>query len=377
MQVEIAVFADEVTLCGIGFDLFDLSRIAFFERCDPARVQFACRDAQGCPNCAAKIRTPPDFHLPIQFGEFVAPKGVGNKEGERITVVVHFFKSETCFGAKDGHFGTGEQAPIARGLAQDHIAVRVPLIVLCARRHVLRRAFGKPRRDDGCGNGVSGQDIGIAGEDVVAFAFALILQVVDKDGGDTPRGFAGDLERDNVRQFVRYHVWEPICTTAQCKVEVGDPDFDGVVVIIRRAIGIVFGVFEDDANFAIGFKIVKGRDRAVRIFRDLCSTRCQFSQTLMVIDFEVFGFNDAPVQFGMIGVKLREGLRAQGQEDENYLCEFVRHSVCGLLNHRGFDKSHLCARAVAGLQATDIEAAGVIGHIPRDFVVGIGHGIVV
>ena len=37
----------------------------------------------------------------------------------------------------------------------------------------------------------------------------------------------------------------------------------------------------------------------------------------MVIDFEVFGFNDAPVQFRMIGVKLRESLCAQGQEDEN------------------------------------------------------------
>ena len=47
----------------------------------------------------------------------------------------------------------------------------------------------------------------------------------------------------------------------------------------------------------------------------------------MVIDFEVFGFNDAPVQFGMIGVKLREGLCTQGQEDEDRLCEFARHNV--------------------------------------------------
>ena len=60
-----------------------------------------------------------------------------------------------------------------------------------------------------------------------------------------------------MRQFVRYHIWEPICTAAQGKVEVGDPDFDGVVVIIRRAIGVVFGVFEDDADFAVGIKIVK------------------------------------------------------------------------------------------------------------------------
>ena len=244
-------------------------------------------------------------------------------------MVVHFFKSETCFGAKDGHFGAGEQAPIARGLAQDHIAVRVPVVVLGARCHVLRRAFGKPGRDDGGGNGVSGQDIGITSENVVAFAFALILQVVDEDGGDAPRGFAGDLERDDVRQFVRYHIWEPICTTAQCKIEIGDPDFDGVVVIIRGAIGIIFGVFEDDADFAIGFKIVKGRDRAVRVFGDLGSTRRQFFQTLMVIDFEVFGFNDAPVQFGVIGVKLRGSLCTQDQEDEYYLCEFVRHSVGG------------------------------------------------
>jgi len=52
----------------------------------------------------------------------------------------------------------------------------------------------KPGWDNGGGNGVCGKDIGIASEDVVAFTFALILQIVDEDGGDAPRGFSSDLE---------------------------------------------------------------------------------------------------------------------------------------------------------------------------------------
>ena len=50
-------------------------------------------------------------------------------------------------------------------------------------------------------------------------------------------------------------------------------------------------------------------------------------------------------------------------------------SPVSLFNHRRFDKPHFCARAIAGLQATQIEATGVIGHIPRDFIVGIGYGV--
>ena len=54
------------------------------------------------------------------------------------------------------------------------------------------------------------------------------------------------VERHNVRQLVRDHVFDPIVTAAQFKVEASGPNGHGIAVVVGPAVAQHIGVVEDD-----------------------------------------------------------------------------------------------------------------------------------
>ena len=219
-------------------------------------------------------------------------------------MVVHFFKSQTGLGAEHPHFIVGEQSVVQGGHAQDHVTVGVPSVEMDARGHVLGGTFGEPWRYDGEGDGVRCKDIRITRENIVAPLFVLVAQIVEVNGRQAPWTLAGRLQGDDVGEFMGDHVPEPVGVAAQFEIQVGCPDFHGVVVIEGRAIGVVVGVLYNQADFFVRCELVKLRNRSVHGFGGRCGATGKVGEALMVVYFEVRGLQDLPAQFGMVGVEL-------------------------------------------------------------------------
>ena len=115
------------------------------------------------------------------------------------------------------------------------------------------------------------------------------------------------LQRNDVGEFVRDHILQPVGVPAQFEIQVGRPDFHGVVIVKGHAIGIVVGVLQDQPYFFVGSEIVERRDRAVHGFGGRRGATGKVGEALMVVYLEVGGLQDLPAQLGMVGVELSDG----------------------------------------------------------------------
>ena len=232
-------------------------------------------------------------------------------------MVVDFLVAQTGLCPEHAHLVIGEQPVVEGRHPEDHVAVRVPPVEMHIRSHILGRAFGEPGRDHGEGDGIGDEHVGVAGEYIVATAFALVSEHVQIHGGQPAGAFAGGLQRDDVCELVGDHVLQPVCGAAQFVVKTGGPDLYRIVVVVGCAVGIVLGVLDDQADLFVRLEAIEAGYRTVDRFRCVGRPPGARCQPLVVIDFEVLCLQDLPDQFRMVGVKrLRTGGRHREQQNQ-------------------------------------------------------------
>ncbi|MBS1272427.1 MAG: hypothetical protein MAGBODY4_01572 [Candidatus Marinimicrobia bacterium] len=133
-------------------------------------------------------------------------------------------------------------------VAQDHIPVRIPVIVWRLFHVELRRAFCKPRRNHRPGHRIRHERVGIAVDDVIP---VLLLRVdpLQINRRDLAGKFHRRIQLDDMRKFVGDHIPEPVMAAAQFKIQRQCPDDDFVIIVVRRSVRVIIRVLENQVNF--------------------------------------------------------------------------------------------------------------------------------
>ncbi|MCZ7584790.1 MAG: hypothetical protein M5R36_16470 [Deltaproteobacteria bacterium] len=112
---------------------------------------------------------------------------------------------------------------------------------------------------------------------------------------------SGGLDRNDVREFVREHVGQPVGPAAQGIVEVGGPQGDAVHGGEGPTVGVIFGVEEDHFELGAALRVVVELGVVVvDVLGDLEEVARRHFHFGIVVNDKVLGFDVFPVDFGVV-----------------------------------------------------------------------------
>ena len=176
---------------------------------DPTAVEFASVGAGGPFQRIAHIVDP---GLGQGFGEHaknVFAVFLGQPMREREALVVCGFALERCFGGERAHLLEAELGSLKNACAQDHVAMRIPIIVMQMLAVVLSRSLSQPRRHAQVGDGEGDDAVRIAVEHIRA-THIFITQPLHITGGPAAILLRGDLDLHDVDELVGDHGPQPV-----------------------------------------------------------------------------------------------------------------------------------------------------------------------
>ena len=186
---------------------------------DPIRVKLVGGNAQHPANGRVKAHR---ADLMRQFIDFLGTVLLVDVHHHRVALIVHELAVELAHAVPDRpHFLPREQIVFQHRHPQQHVAVRIPRIVAEFLRSVLGDTLGPAAR----------------GVEMVQREHKpnvrIRIEARDREQRELEGPFLACLvERYDVRQLVRDHVFDPIVTAAQLKVEASGPNGHGIAVVV-------------------------------------------------------------------------------------------------------------------------------------------------
>jgi hypothetical protein len=98
---------------------------------------------------------------------------------------------------------------------------------------------------------------------------------------------------------------------AEIEVHARRPNLDFVIVEIRRAVGVIIIVLDDETDFLVGLVVVERGYRFVNLFSNLCHNSAGSLCTFVEVNEKVICLERFPLKFGMV-----DFLGVEGRQEE-------------------------------------------------------------
>ena len=175
----------------------------------------------------------------------------------------------------------------------------VPGVVAELPAVVLRDPLREPAWHGKTGDGIGNDPVGIAVQDVRP-PLRFILKPLKIKSRKLSAEFQGGLNLNDVGEFMRHHVAQPVVRPAEVEIEGRCPDLDLVVEKICRPVREIVIVLDDETDLPVGLVMVQRRHRRVNILRDLRNDAGGAFCSGVIVNVEMLRLDGPPRQLGVV-----------------------------------------------------------------------------